>query len=114
MSNTNLTDGSQLYCFSLNCKRNYLENGEKPGDATKTGENGELSVVKGVSPMDIQTTDITIDKNGKIADGTKNIDKKLDEKADRMEKFNKAIEKEQKANAKSRRKRPSGNEHESR
>ena len=108
MSNTNLTDGSQLCFCYLNCERNYLKDGEKPGDATKIEEKGDLSVAKGVSPMDITANSVVIDENGNRDDGTKILDNaEVGKKRARMKEFNKV-------KSKAKGKRPSGNGHEDR
>ena len=52
MSSTNLTDGRSKLCFSIvNCERNHLRPGEKPGDATRASKDDaeKLSISLGVS-----------------------------------------------------------------
>lgn len=119
MSNTNLT-GTELNYSEVKPEENKLK-GREAGSATKADRLGKKDIEQGVESLTIVIMPYIIngdgerfDKQGnKIAQSTKSPSK-IQEMHTKMEKFNQAIEKEQKEERKARRKRQSGNEHESR
>lgn len=102
MNNPNLTEGkrkSDITCYMINCQRNNLKPGEKPGDASKVKreEAGELLIDLGLSNMVIPTTSLIVSKSGKRTDNSEIKDKaSIEEKAKRMEKINAIRSKKQK------------------
>ncbi len=101
MSVTNLTDGKdELYFSMLLLEDNRLKPGEKHGDATKAvGNQGDLVVTAGNLKMEIPVNQhVKMDKKGNRQDENRRSKRKdmknFEEKAERMEKFNKEIAKE--------------------
>ena len=91
MSSTNLTGGSSVCFFMINCERDYLKSGEKAGDASKVKPEDakNLSTDLGVSTMVILAKDGTIDKEGHRGDNSQRQDmEKMDYKRERMKKIN--------------------------
>ena len=99
MSSTNLTDGRSKLCFSIvNCERNHLRPGEKPGDATRASKDDaeKLLISLGVSNMQLSVRKVAINKEGHRGDNTQIKDMgKMDYKRNRMRKINEEIIKEQ-------------------
>ena len=98
MSSTNLTDGRSKLCFSIvNCERNHLRPGEKPGDATRASKNDaeKLLISLGVSDMQLSARKVAINKAGHRGNNSQRQDmEKMDYKVERMKKINEAKLKE--------------------
>ena len=98
MSSTNLTDGRSKLCFSIvNCERNHLRPGEKPGDATRASKDDaeKLLISLGVSNMQLSARKVAINKAGHRGNNSQRQDmEKMDYKVERMKKINAAKLKE--------------------
>ena len=118
MSSTNLTGGSSVCFFMINCERDYLKSGEKAGDASKVKPEDakNLSTNLGVSTMVIPVKeDISIDREGHRGDNSQRQDmEKMDYKVERMEKINAAKLNEKKVETRKTNSRESNTEHEDR
>lgn len=112
MSSTNLTDGRSKLCFSIvNCERNHLRPGEKPGDATRASKDDaeKLLISLGVSNMQLSARKVAINKEGHRGDNTQRKDtEKMDYKVERMKRINAEKLKEKSTGNKN----PEANEHE--
>ena len=113
MSSTNLTGGSSVCFFMINCERDYLKSGEKAGDASKVKKEDakNLSTDLGVSTMVIPQRSLSIDEKGHRSNNSQRQDmEKMDYKKERMKKINAAKLKEKKQEAN--KKRSEADEHE--